>query len=334
MPTPKADTSYGMGWFVGPINHIPAILHQGETFNFHANAVLVPASRTGVVVLINAENSVDLFLSGRMGTISEGVTSLLEGRKPSPPPSRAPIFLAYALLFGAIVLQLRGMTRSAVALRRGRVRGGRLGPRLRIGLSLALNLGWALLVLVLVPRQLGLPLRVAAQGLPDIAGILPGQRRGRPLLGDRQNGVVARGTPKDGPPRRGWTDGGGSSSHEQRVSAPTTSHRPLPAYGLARWANGRRHESALPLSATGLIALRLVDDNFLQSKSGPPASDHPAGDGDWTRAHIVAEAERRALRWVLRPVTKLVIARQMAGYHQNLRHNVVAHLPAAGGGES
>ena len=85
--TPETGTSYGMGWFVGPINGIPAIHHQGETFNFHANAVLVPGSRTGVIVLMNAENSIDLFLTGRMGTISEGVTSLLEGRDPAPPPS-------------------------------------------------------------------------------------------------------------------------------------------------------------------------------------------------------------------------------------------------------
>lgn len=169
VPTPNADTSYGMGWFVGPINEIPAIHHQGETFNFHANAVLVPESRTGVIVLINAENSLDLFLSGRMGMISEGVTSLLEGREPSPPPSSIASFLVYVVLFGVIVLQLRGMTRSVVALRRGRVRGG---PRLRIGLSLALSLGWGVLVLVLLPKQLGLPLLVAAQGFPDLAYIL------------------------------------------------------------------------------------------------------------------------------------------------------------------
>jgi CubicO group peptidase (beta-lactamase class C family) len=170
--TSKADTSYGMGWLVGPINGIPAIHHQGETFNFHANAVLVPRSRTGVVVLINAENSVDLFLAGRMGTISDGVTSLLEGRAPAPPPARTSSFLVYALLFGVIALQLRGMTRSIASLRRGRVPGGRVGPRLRLWLSLALSVGWGVLVLVLLPKQLGLPLLVAAQGLPDLAYLL------------------------------------------------------------------------------------------------------------------------------------------------------------------
>ncbi|HLC28489.1 MAG TPA: hypothetical protein VJL07_03480, partial [Dehalococcoidia bacterium] len=35
-------------------------------------------------------------------------------------------------------------------------------------------LGWGLLILVLVPRQLGLPLLVAAQGFPDFAYILLG----------------------------------------------------------------------------------------------------------------------------------------------------------------
>ena len=172
VPTPKAGTSYGMGWFVGPINGIPAIHHQGETFNFHANAVLVPSSRTGVIVLINAENSVDLFLTGRMGSISEGVTSLLEGRDPAPPPSIRTTFVLWALLFGVLALQLRGFVRWIAALRRGHLPAGRPRPRLRIGLWLAISLGWAALVLVLVPKQLGLSLFVAAQGLPDLMYVL------------------------------------------------------------------------------------------------------------------------------------------------------------------
>ncbi len=170
--TPETGTSYGMGWFVGPINGIPAIHHQGETFNFHANAVLVPRSRTGVIVLVNAENSIDLFLSGRMGTISEGVTSLLEGRDPARPPSTISTFVVYMVLFGTLLLQMRGIVRWVGALRRGRLPRGRLGPRMRIGLSGAFSLGWAALVLVIVPKQLGLSLVVVAQGLPDLAYLL------------------------------------------------------------------------------------------------------------------------------------------------------------------
>ena len=170
--TPETGTSYGMGWFIGPINGIPAIHHQGETFNFHSNAVLVPGSRTGVIVLMNAENSVDLFLNGRMGSISEGVTSLIEGRDPAPAPSGIATFVVYVLLFGIVVLQLRSIARWVTALRHGRVPRGRIGPRIRIALALAMSVVWAVLVLVLVPNQLGLPLLVAAQGLPDLAYIL------------------------------------------------------------------------------------------------------------------------------------------------------------------
>jgi hypothetical protein len=141
--TPEAETSYGMAWLVGPRNDIPAIHHQGETFNFHANVVLLPQSQTGIVVLMNAENSVDLFTTGRMGTIADGVTSLLEGQDPRSPRSNVSIFIVYAALFALLVLQARGIAKSVVALRRGRIRRGRIGPWWRIGLSLVLSLVWA-----------------------------------------------------------------------------------------------------------------------------------------------------------------------------------------------
>jgi CubicO group peptidase (beta-lactamase class C family) len=170
--TPEADTSYAMGWFVGPVNDIPAIHHQGETFNFHANVVLIPQSRRGVVVLMNAENSLDLFTNGRMGTIADGVTSLLEGREPPSPPSNVAIFIVYAALFALLVLQACGIATSVVALHRGRIRRGRIGPWWRVGLTVVLSLIWAVVVLLLVPRQLGLPLSVLATGFPDLVYLL------------------------------------------------------------------------------------------------------------------------------------------------------------------
>ena len=169
---PKADTSYGMGWFVGPVNDIPAIYHQGETMNFQANVVLIPQSRKGVVVLMNAENSLDLFINGRMGTIADGVTSLLEGREPPSPPSNLAIFIVYAALFALLVLQARGIAKSVVALRRGRIRRGRIGPWWRVGFSLVVSVVWALFVLVLVPKQLGSSLSVLATGFPDLVYLL------------------------------------------------------------------------------------------------------------------------------------------------------------------
>src|SRR3972149_1701948 len=119
-----------------PSTGIPAIHHQGETFNFHANAVLIPGSRRGVIVLMNAENSVDLFLTGRMGTIAEGVTSLIEGNEPPSPPSNLATFVAYAALFSIILFQAQAVTRSSLALWRVRREGGPGQSRVRIALSL------------------------------------------------------------------------------------------------------------------------------------------------------------------------------------------------------
>jgi CubicO group peptidase (beta-lactamase class C family) len=170
--TPEDGTSYAMGWFVGPVNGIPAVFHQGETFSYHANVVLLPGSDQGVVVLMNAENSLDLFVRGRMGSIAEGVASLLEGREPPAPPSSLPIFLVYAVLFGAIVLQIGLMARSASLLRGRRRPVGRLGWKSRAALALVLNLLWAGFVLVLLPKQLGVSLLTLAQGMPDIAYLL------------------------------------------------------------------------------------------------------------------------------------------------------------------
>jgi uncharacterized protein YndB with AHSA1/START domain len=51
-------------------------------------------------------------------------------------------------------------------------------------------------------------------------------------------------------------------------------------------------------------------------------SFEPEGDG--TRVRFVAEGQLRGMMRVLQPVAKRVIARQMAGYHRNLRRNVEA----------
>jgi carbon monoxide dehydrogenase subunit G len=47
-------------------------------------------------------------------------------------------------------------------------------------------------------------------------------------------------------------------------------------------------------------------------------------DGVGTRVRFVAEGELRGLMRVLQPVAKLLVARQFAGYHRNLRRNLEA----------
>jgi hypothetical protein len=72
----------------------------------------------------------------------------------------------------SLVLQARGIAKAVGELRRGRVRRGRIGPWWRVGLLLVVSLVWALFVLVLLPKQLGLPLFVIANGFPDLVYLL------------------------------------------------------------------------------------------------------------------------------------------------------------------
>jgi CubicO group peptidase (beta-lactamase class C family) len=170
VPSGATDTSYGMGWFVGPINGIPAVHHQGETFNFHSNMILLPDSRWGVVVLINGENSMDLmFGTARIASIANGVTSFLAEQQPPAPPANTGVWVVYGMLIGLIVVQVGGVIWSARKLLRGQLAEGRAGVGRNIIMPLTLNLVWALITLLILPQiMFGLPLTILATGLPDL----------------------------------------------------------------------------------------------------------------------------------------------------------------------
>jgi hypothetical protein len=174
VPTGVTDTFYGMGWVVGPINGIPAVHHQGETFNFHANMILMPDRRQGIVVLINGENSMDLlFGTARIADISEGVASLLAGQQPPAPPANTSVWVVYNVLIGLIIVQVVGVIRSARKLQSGRLTEGRVKVGRQIVLPLMLNLVWALITLVGLPKIIfGLPLMIFSTGLPDLGSTL------------------------------------------------------------------------------------------------------------------------------------------------------------------
>ena len=222
---------------------------------------------------MNAENSVDLFLSGRMGTISEGVTSLLEGRDPAPPPSSRATFVLWALLFGVVALQLRGIVRWIAALRRGhlprwsrtsapahralarlqpRLGGPRSGPRAEAAR------------LVTLRRRSGTArsrLRPSAQRTASLSVGGSSERSGRTRRSEPRPAVTAIPGPQRPAPSR--------ASHE---------HPRLPTPGPRRrtsleHASTVRRETAVFLIAVGVVGLHIVDDNFLQPEPGTSAGD-------------------------------------------------------------
>jgi hypothetical protein len=79
----------------------------------------------------------------------------------------------YGILIGLIIIQVGGVIWSARKLQSGRLRGERVRVGRQIVLPLVLNLAWALITLVLLPKMIfGLPLMILATGLPDLGSTL------------------------------------------------------------------------------------------------------------------------------------------------------------------
>jgi CubicO group peptidase (beta-lactamase class C family) len=78
---------YGMGWVTESIHGIDMLTHPGDTANFHADMILLPESRWGIVILTNVNNALvgQVEAVGKLGTwrIAAEVAGLLVGRQPS-----------------------------------------------------------------------------------------------------------------------------------------------------------------------------------------------------------------------------------------------------------
>ena len=53
----SADTSYGLGWFVGDYKGLKLIEHGGNTFGFTSDFAFLPGADLGIVVLSNAQGT-------------------------------------------------------------------------------------------------------------------------------------------------------------------------------------------------------------------------------------------------------------------------------------
>ena len=230
VPTGHEGVSYAMGWDVRETNGIHVLSHDGSMFNAHANVVLVPDGKWGIVLLENAENSPDEFFGARrMSGIADGVTSLVKGKQPEAAGSNIALRVVYGIVLAILALQIAAIVRSVRKLRRGTgcLRGGRtvsFGSPLPSGPSCsepALGPGRARCA----PEQgsgatLGAPHGIARPRLPA-----RGQRRPRACLEHHPRRLGER-HPPGRPPRRS----GRSSRHDRR--RPHSGYRFGPAAAL------------------------------------------------------------------------------------------------------
>jgi CubicO group peptidase (beta-lactamase class C family) len=156
-------SSYGMGWIDAKMDGVPIVEHNGDAGDFHATMILVPKSKWGVVVLMNGSNDLR---QGSLDRPAFGVVARLLGVEspPSPGPLQEPPMIIVLAILAVGVLQIFGIVRSVVLVRRWRAQEARrphgvVRVGLRVGLPLLLNLFWAVTLLVFLPPLINLPLQ-------------------------------------------------------------------------------------------------------------------------------------------------------------------------------
>jgi CubicO group peptidase (beta-lactamase class C family) len=164
LPPDEPASGYAMGWFrleepgIGTVLH-----HNGVLGTFHADAVVVPAERLGIVLLYNSSHALATY-----DATSRGILRILRGEAPADGSIGArEVEMAFAGLTGITILW-RGRTMARAVASRPRDR--------RFWLRGVLRVGWLLLPAALL---LGLPQIVAATSgrvfsLGQIAAAMPG----------------------------------------------------------------------------------------------------------------------------------------------------------------
>jgi len=161
IPLNGANQFYGLGWKIEDDNGVRTVGHSGDLLDVHADMILAPESHWGIVVLVNGNDQLQL---GRLQALAPGVLSMLMKHKPAPIPRYDAEPLALLLVASAAcALQVLGIARALVSLWRQRTQPARRERGVadvgrRVVLPLALNLLWALICLVVVPRLLATPL--------------------------------------------------------------------------------------------------------------------------------------------------------------------------------
>ena len=172
-----AASSYGMGWFNGPLGGVPAIWHGGDDFNFHALLLIEPQTGWGAVLLENANNAIPVDSAGTaLESLDAGVTRLLAGQAPQASLSLTTVYLiidGVLLVFSALavfsLLRLRRWSRR-FEQRQRRSQFIRLGLRLLwdVGLPVVLLLG----VYFFVTNSFIATLNRFLIGIPDLGSWL------------------------------------------------------------------------------------------------------------------------------------------------------------------
>lgn len=154
----KAESfSYAMGWREGTTAGVPSLWHGGAVPSYRGAIVMIPHSRSAVIVLTNSSS----MFADHTREIAAGVVALLE-KRPVPQGVR-PLKVTYSVVLTASLVLLALGVRSLVRAIRG------VGAAPRTTSVLAFDIALPLVLVALGPRLAHVSFRAMWEGAPDVA---------------------------------------------------------------------------------------------------------------------------------------------------------------------
>jgi len=162
---------YGMGWYVIEMNNTPVLVHDGDTPNFHADMIFIPARKWGIVLLVNTNT---VLLGDGIRNVSAGVANILMGQKPSLVEPDMKIYTLYIFFISFLGFEFFKLGRFIFTLRRQNQRNQFVSASWfkQIVLPVLIGLIVALWMLIMMPLMFKVPWQVMIRNQPDLAWVI------------------------------------------------------------------------------------------------------------------------------------------------------------------
>jgi len=162
---------YGMGWYVMAMNNIPVLVHDGDTPNFHADMVLIPVRKWGIVLLVNTNT---VLLGNGIRNLAAGVANILMGQKPSLVEPDMKIYSLYIFFMGFLSFEFFKLGRFIFTKRRQNQRNkfASASRFKHLFLPVLIGLIVAVWMFTIMPLMFKVSWQVMIRNQPDLAWVV------------------------------------------------------------------------------------------------------------------------------------------------------------------
>jgi len=162
---------YGMGWYVMEMNNTPVLVHDGDTPNFHADMIFIPAREWEIVLLVNTNT---VLLGDGIRNLSAGVANILMGQKPPLVEPDMKIYSLYIFFTGFLSFEFFKLGCFLFILRRQNQRNKFASASLfkHIFLPVLIGLIVALWMFIIMPLMFKVSWQVMIRNQPDLAWVV------------------------------------------------------------------------------------------------------------------------------------------------------------------